>query len=100
MIEVTNFDELGTFENDWLDAHYHFSFAHYYDPKKMGLGPLRVWNDDKIRPHRGFDAHPHRDMEIITYVRKGAISHRGRAARRIASLLEISASAGDATSAA
>ena len=76
MIEVTNFDELGTFENDWLDAHYHFSFAHYYDPRKMGLGPLRVWNDDKTRPHSSFDAHPHRDMEIITYVRKGAISHR------------------------
>ncbi len=76
MIEVTNFDELGTFQNDWLDAHYHFSFAHYYDPKKMGLGPLRVWNDDEIRPHTGFDAHPHKDMEIITYVRKGAISHR------------------------
>lgn len=75
MIDVTNFDELGTFANDWLDAHYHFSFAGYHDPKKMGLGPLRVWNDDTIRPHTGFDPHGHRDMEIITYVRHGAISH-------------------------
>jgi len=76
MINVTNFDELGTFRNDWLDAHYHFSFAGYHDPRKMGLGPLRVWNDDTINAQTGFDPHPHRDMEIITYVRTGAISHR------------------------
>lgn len=76
MIDVRNFDELGTFANGWLDAHYHFSFAGYHDPRRMGLGPLRVWNDDTIKAQTGFDPHPHRDMEIITYVRKGAISHK------------------------
>jgi redox-sensitive bicupin YhaK (pirin superfamily) len=76
MITLTSFDDLGRFENDWLDAHYHFSFAGYRDPDRMGLGPLRVWNDDEIRPHTGFDPHPHRDMEIITYVRQGAITHQ------------------------
>ncbi len=76
MIDVRTFDELGAFKIDWLDAHYHFSFAGYHDPKHMGLGPLRVWNDDTIEPHTGFDPHPHRDMEIITYVRKGAITHK------------------------
>lgn len=75
MITVVPFKDLGRFENDWLDAHYHFSFADYRDPGRMGLGPLRVWNDDTIRPHSGFAPHPHRDMEIITYVRTGAISH-------------------------
>ena len=76
MIEIRPFEELGRFENDWLAARYHFSFAGYYDPARMGLGPLRVWNDDTIRPGTGFDPHGHRDMEIITYVRSGAISHR------------------------
>lgn len=75
MITVIPFDDLGTFENDWLNAHYHFSFADYRDPARMGLGPLRVWNDDTIGSHTGFEPHPHRDMEIITYVRSGAISH-------------------------
>lgn len=76
MIDVRNFDELGTFTNEWLNAHYHFSFAGYHDPRRMELGPLRVWNDDTIQAQTGFDPHPHRDMEIITYVRKGAISHK------------------------
>ncbi|MDJ0948985.1 MAG: pirin family protein [Alphaproteobacteria bacterium] len=75
MIEPRPFGELGRFENDWLSARYHFSFADYYDPARMGLGPLRVWNDDRIRPGTGFPMHGHRDMEIITYVRSGAISH-------------------------
>jgi len=75
MITITPFNELGRFGNGWLDAHYHFSFAGYHDPTRMGLGPLRVWNDDTIEPHTGFDPHPHRDMEIVTYVRSGAISH-------------------------
>jgi redox-sensitive bicupin YhaK (pirin superfamily) len=74
-VEVRPFAGLGKFEMDWLNATHHFSFGHYYDPRRMGLGPLRVWNDDAIRPHSGFDAHPHRDMEIITYVRTGAITH-------------------------
>ncbi len=75
MITVTPFENLGTFKNAWLDAHYHFSFADYRDPNRMGLGVLRVWNDDTIQAQTGFDPHPHRDMEIITYVRSGAISH-------------------------
>ena len=61
---------------DWLNASHHFSFGHYHDPARMGVGPLRVWNDDEIAPHTGFDPHPHRDMEIITYVRRGAITHQ------------------------
>jgi redox-sensitive bicupin YhaK (pirin superfamily) len=76
MIEIKNFDRLGRFDNDWLSARYHFSFANYYDPGRMGLGPLRVWNDDTIQPGTGFDLHGHRDMEIITYVRRGAITHQ------------------------
>ncbi|RIJ33147.1 pirin family protein [Henriciella mobilis] len=76
MIDIRRFDKLGTFQNEWLDAHYHFSFSHYYDPARMGHGKLRVWNDDRIRPQTGFPPHGHRDMEIITYVRKGAITHQ------------------------
>ena len=75
MIDIRRFDGLGTFRNEWLDAHYHFSFSQYYDPSRMGHGKLRVWNDDKVRPHTGFPPHGHRDMEIITYVREGAITH-------------------------
>ncbi|MEK0082611.1 pirin family protein [Benzoatithermus flavus] len=74
-IEVRPFAGLGKFRIDWLNATHHFSFGHYYDPARMGVGPLRVWNDDEIAPHTGFDPHPHRDMEIVTYVRKGAITH-------------------------
>ena len=76
MIEVRPFAELGRFDNDWLNARYHFSFGHYHDPARDGLGPLLVWNDDIIAPGGGFDLHGHRDMEIVTYVREGAISHR------------------------
>jgi quercetin 2,3-dioxygenase len=76
MIEVRPFGGLGAFRNEWLDSHFHFSFAEYYDPRRMGFGGLRVWNDDQIAPGTGFDPHPHRDMEIITYVRQGAITHR------------------------
>jgi len=82
MMTITSFDQLGTFTNDWLNAHYHFSFAGYHDPDRMGLGPLRVWNDDTIEPHTGFDRHPHRDMEIITYVRSGAITHEDNLGNR------------------
>ncbi len=76
MIERRPFAELGAFRNAWLDTKYHFSFSSYYDPARMGVGGLRVWNDDAIAPGTGFDPHPHRDMEIITYVMHGAISHR------------------------
>ncbi len=76
MIDITPFEALGRFDNDWLSARYHFSFAYYHNPQRMGVGHLRVWNDDTIRPGTGFDLHGHRDMEIITYVRKGAITHQ------------------------
>lgn len=75
MVTVTELADLGHFKNDWLEARYHFSFAGYRDPEKMGLGALRVWNDDTIQPGGGFEAHGHRDMEIITYMRRGAITH-------------------------
>ncbi|MDD9906657.1 MAG: pirin family protein [Rhodospirillaceae bacterium] len=75
-VDIIPFEALGRFENDWLDTRYHFSFADYHDPNRMGVGPLRVWNDDRIAPGMGFDPHPHRNMEIITYVRRGAITHR------------------------
>lgn len=78
MIDVRPFNGLGRFDIDWLAARHHFSFGSYMEPKRMGLGDLRVWNDDTIQPGTGFDPHPHRDMEIITYVRKGAITHRDR----------------------
>ncbi|MGE0715034.1 MAG: pirin family protein [Alphaproteobacteria bacterium] len=76
MIERRPFETLGRFRNDWLNARHHFSFANYYDPARMGVGKLRVWNDDQIQGGTGFDPHPHRDMEIITYVREGAITHQ------------------------
>lgn len=76
MIQVQPFAQLGRFQNDWLDARYHFSFGEYRDRTRMGIGGLRVWNDDAIAPGAGFDPHPHRDMEIVTYVREGAITHR------------------------
>jgi redox-sensitive bicupin YhaK (pirin superfamily) len=76
MIEKRSYDSLGKFQFDWLNARHHFSFGEYYDASRMGWGALRVWNDDEIRAGGGFPTHPHRDMEIITYVREGAISHR------------------------
>ncbi|HEY1798871.1 MAG TPA: pirin family protein [Stellaceae bacterium] len=76
MIELRPFAELGQEHLGWLDTHYHFSFAHYRDPERMGWGSLRVWNDDEIAPGQGFPPHPHQDMEIITYVRRGAVSHQ------------------------
>jgi len=82
MIDVRPFGDLGRFDNDWLAARYHFSFAGYHDPARDGIGPLLVWNDDTIEPGRGFDRHGHRDMEIITYVRSGAISHEDHLGNR------------------
>ncbi|HEY4345790.1 MAG TPA: pirin family protein [Parvibaculum sp.] len=76
MIDVRNLDSLGGADHGWLNAKHHFSFADYYDEARMGWGPLRVWNDDTIKAQTGFPRHGHRDMEIITYVRKGAITHR------------------------
>ncbi|MGQ0674523.1 MAG: pirin family protein [Rhodospirillales bacterium] len=76
MIDVRPFEKLGAFRNEWLNARHHFSFADYRDPERMGWGALRVWNDDQIAPGTGFGMHGHRDMEIVTYVRRGAITHR------------------------
>ncbi|WP_435417186.1 pirin family protein [Parerythrobacter aurantius] len=76
MIELRPFESLGAANHGWLDAHHHFSFAGYHDPARVNWGALRVWNDDTIAPNTGFPPHPHNDMEIITYVRTGAITHR------------------------
>jgi redox-sensitive bicupin YhaK (pirin superfamily) len=76
MIEYRPFSGLGGENHGWLNAKHHFSFANYYDPKRMAWGQLRVWNDDEIQAKSGFPAHPHADMEIITYVRDGAITHQ------------------------
>ena len=75
-MEIRPFESFGHAEWSWLDAHHHFSFANYYDPERMQVGPLRVWNDDRIQPKTGFDPHSHKDMEIITYVLTGAITHQ------------------------
>ena len=75
-IDRRPFESLGHADHGWLDARHHFSFANYYDPARMGWGAIRVWNDDKIAPQTGFPPHPHRDMEIITYVRTGAVTHQ------------------------
>ena len=76
MIDIRKFESLGHANHGWLDARHHFSFANYYDPNRMGWGRIRVWNDDKIAAKSGFPPHPHRDMEIVTYVRTGAITHQ------------------------
>ncbi len=82
MIDLRPFDTLGGANHGWLDAKHHFSFASYYDPARQQWGNLRVWNDDAIAPKTGFPPHPHRDMEIITYVREGAITHQDNLGNR------------------
>ncbi|HYE28616.1 MAG TPA: pirin family protein [Allosphingosinicella sp.] len=76
MIDIRPFATLGHADHGWLDARHHFSFADYHAPDRMGWGAIRVWNDDEIAARSGFPPHPHRDMEIITYVREGAITHQ------------------------
>lgn len=76
MLDLRSFDSLGAADHGWLQAHHHFSFADYYDPRRMAWGALRVWNDDRIAPNTGFPPHPHANMEIVTYVRSGAITHK------------------------
>ena len=76
MIDVRKRETLGGGHHGWLDARHHFSFASYVDPRRMGWGSLRVWNDDTIAANAGFPAHPHANMEIVTYVRQGTILHR------------------------
>lgn len=74
-MEHIPFSTLATHNYGWLDTRYHFSFANYYDPSNMGVGALRVVNDDIIAPEKGFDTHPHTDMEIVTYVLDGTLTH-------------------------
>lgn len=92
MIERRPFSSLGGADHGWLDAKHHFSFAGYQDPARMHWGALRVWNDDTIQAGAGFPPHPHADMEIITYVREGAISHQddqGNRGRTVAGDVQV-----------
>lgn len=82
MITTYPLSTLGHADNGWLRTNYHFSFADYHNPKRMGFGVLRVINDDIVAPDSGFDFHPHKDMEIITYVRQGAITHEDNQGNR------------------
>lgn len=84
MIERRPFDRLGHANHGWLNARHHFSFADYYDPEREDWGRLRVWNDDEIAAGSGFPPHPHRDMEIITYVREARSPTRTAWATRAA----------------
>ena len=76
MIDIRPFTGLGHADHGWLDARHHFSFAGYHDPARMGWGAIRVWNDDTIAAQSGFPPHSHADMEIVTFVRSGAITHK------------------------
>jgi hypothetical protein len=76
MIERRPFNELAGEERGWLKAKHHFSFSDRDDAARVGWGALRIWNDDEIAPNAGFPPHAHANMEIITYVREGAVTHR------------------------
>jgi redox-sensitive bicupin YhaK (pirin superfamily) len=76
MLKIYSHSSLGHGNHGWLDSRFHFSFADYHNPERMGFGRLRVINDDRIEAGHGFGMHPHENMEIITYVREGAVKHR------------------------
>ncbi|MEJ0062740.1 MAG: pirin family protein [Alphaproteobacteria bacterium] len=76
MIAIRKAEERGAANFDWLDTKHTFSFGQYYDPKFMGFGPLRVINDDRVAPAKGFGTHPHDNMEIVTYILEGALEHK------------------------
>jgi len=82
MIKHVPFQQLGKANHGWLKANHHFSFAHYYNPRRMQFGALRVVNDDWVEPGNGFPPHPHNNMEIITFVRSGSITHEDNAGNK------------------